>query len=147
MASIDRIDWHSGGDFLDNLPEVNGGTHIGMYLTWIINNDLIGQIHREDSTEAIQKVFSRQMTGRDFLVDMCDEKFWDDDLNEEGLAFTKHYCQAESTDTFKSYIDDYCESIGENCESLYEVGDTWQNYDRLTAYIDKKYTDWKKSKA
>lgn len=147
MLSIDRIDWHSGGDFPENLPEVNGGTHIGMFLTWIINNNLIGQIHRDDSAEAIQKVLSRQMTGRDFLVDMCDEKFWEDDLNEEGFAFTNYYYQVESTDIFKNYIDDYCDAIGDDFDSLYEIEDTWENYNRLKPYIDKKYSDWKKNNA
>lgn len=146
MGSIDRIDWHSGGDFPDNLPEVNGGTHIGMYLTWIIQNNLIGQMHRDDSAEAIQKVLSRQMTGRDFLVDMCDEKFWDEDLNEEGIAFTNYYYQADSTDTFKNYVDDYCEALAQDVESIFEIEDTWANYDKLKPLIDKKYSDWKKSK-
>jgi hypothetical protein len=146
MGSIDRIDWHSGGDFPDNLPEVNGGTHIGMYLTWIINNNLIGQMHRDDSADAIQKVLSRQMTGRDFLVDMCDEKFWDEDLNEEGIAFTNYYYQADSTDTFKNFVDDYCDVLAQDVESIYEIEDTWENYDKLKPLIDKKYSDWKKSK-
>ena len=146
MGSIDRIDWHSGGDFPDNLPEVNGGTHIGMYLAWIINNNLIGQMHRDDSADAIQKVLSRQMTGRDFLVDMCDEKFWDEDLNEEGIAFTNYYYQSDSTDTFKNFVDDYCDVLAQDVESIYEIEDTWENYDKLKPLIDKKYSDWKKNK-
>jgi len=147
MGSIDRVDWHSGGDFPDNLPEINGGTHIGMFLTWIINNNLIGKVHLEESSEAIQKVLSRQMTGRDFLVDQCDEKFWEDDLNEEGLAFTYYYYQSDSTNTFKNYLDDYSEAIGQDVESLYEIEDSWENYDLLKPYIDRKYSEWKKSKS
>lgn len=143
MASIDRIDWHSGGDFPENLPEVNGGTHIGMYLTWIIENNLIGQLHLDESLTAIQQVQSRQITGRDFLVDMCDEKFWDDDLSEEGLEFTLYYYQGESTENFKNYIDDYCEVLGESVESLYEIENSWENYDKLKPILDKRYSDWK----
>jgi hypothetical protein len=145
MGSIDRIDWHSGGDFPENLPEVNGGTHIGMYLTWIIQNDLIGQLHLEDSTEAIQKVKSRQMTGRDFLIDFCDEKFSDEDLNEEGIKFTDFYYQTDSNEKFKNYMDNYCDVIGEEVDSIYEVEDNWENYDKLKPLIDKRYAEWKKS--
>jgi hypothetical protein len=95
MASIDRMDWHYGGDFPENLPQENAGTYIGMFLTWIIENDLIGEMHREDSQEAIQKVMNHQMTGRDFLIEQCDEKLWEDDLNEEGLLFTRYYYESD----------------------------------------------------
>jgi hypothetical protein len=47
--AIDRADWHYGGDFPAELPDENGGTHIGMYLAWIINNHLEGELHHEDT--------------------------------------------------------------------------------------------------
>ena len=37
--AIDRMDWHYGGDYPEGLPTENGGTHIGFYLTWIIQNN------------------------------------------------------------------------------------------------------------
>lgn len=146
MTSIDRIDWHYGGDFPEDLPEVNGGTHIGMYLTWIIQNDLIGQLHLDGSLEEMQKVKTRQITGRDFLVDCCDEKFWEEDLNEEGLEFTLYYYQFENTDNVKNYYDDYGSTLGENVESLYEIENTWENYDKLKPILDKRYAEWKSKK-
>jgi hypothetical protein len=144
MASIDRIDWHSGGDFPKNLPAENGGTHIGMYLTWIIDNDLIGQMHLDESADAIKKVKARQITGRDFLIEMCDEKFWADDLNEEGLKFTKHYYQSEG-EGYGLFLDDYDETLGQNTTSLYEIENTWDNYNKLKPILDKRYADWRKS--
>jgi hypothetical protein len=146
MASIDRMDWHYGGDFPRNLPQENGGTHIGMFLTWIIENDLIGELHRDDSQEAIQKVINRQITGRDFLVEQCDEKLWEDDLNEEGYAFTQHYYRFESLDGKKSYIEDYLDTLGDNAESIYEVENSWSNYDMLKPIIDKRYKEWQTKK-
>jgi hypothetical protein len=42
MGNIDRADWHYGGGDLypKELPPENGGTHIGMYLAWIIQRGL-----------------------------------------------------------------------------------------------------------
>jgi hypothetical protein len=40
MASIDRADWHYGGDYPPDLPSENGGTHIDIYLAWIIHRRL-----------------------------------------------------------------------------------------------------------
>ena len=39
-SSIDQADWHYAGDFPRELPPEAGGTHIGMYLAWIIQRDL-----------------------------------------------------------------------------------------------------------
>lgn len=134
--AIDRMDWHYGGDFPDGLPDECGGTHIGMYLTWIINNDLHGDLHREESVEAIKKLKSREITGVDFLIAECDEKFWEEDLNEEGQAFTEYYY-----DEF--YYEDYENSLAADLSSLYNVENSWESYDKLSPILDKRFTEWK----
>ena len=141
MGSIDRMDWHYGGDFPKELPTENGGTHIGMYLAWIINNDLIGEMHTEDASESISAVKNRQMTGRDFLINECDEKFWNDDLNEEGLAFTNYYYSDDSG--MKQYINDYEQTLANGLETTYHVENTWDNYDKISKVIDVRYNEWK----
>ena len=144
MGSIDRMDWHYGGDFPEGLPTENGGTHIGMYLAWVINNDLIGEMHLEDASESILAVKNRQITGRDFLIQECDEKFWNDDLNEEGLAFTNYYYSDDSG--MKLYIQDYEQILSNEVESTYYVEDTWNNYDKIARVIDIRYKEWKEIK-
>jgi hypothetical protein len=146
MGSIDRMDWHYGGDFPENLPIESGGTHIGMYITWIIENYLYGQLHRENSAEGIKKVLTKEWTGRDFLIHECDEKFWEEDLNEEGLEFTKYYYNEEREDGLTYFLQDYITLLPEDAESLYELEDTWQNYQKLKPLIDERYTVWKSMK-
>ena len=87
--AYDRADWHYGGDYPEGLPPENGGTHIGMFLAWAIMNGLEGESHREESPTSIAAVRARQMTGREFLFKECDEKFWDEDLSDEGNAFAE----------------------------------------------------------
>ena len=146
MATIDRMDWHYADNFPKNLPEENSGTHIGFYLTWIIQNDLIGEMHSEDSPDEIQTIKSREMTGREFLIDFCDGKFWDDDLNEEGLDFTLYYYTGKSTSTFKNYMDDYCHVLGKNNDSIYAVDNSWENYDKIKPVLDERFAEWKRVK-
>ena len=38
--AFDKMDWHAV-TFTDSIPYENAGTHIGMYLAWLVNNDLI----------------------------------------------------------------------------------------------------------
>ena len=149
MASIDRADWHSGGDFPKELPIQNGGTHIGMYLNWIIDNNLFGEMHLEDSKDGIENVKSRTITGRDFLFDYCDGKFWETDLNELGLEFTNFYYQniENPEDGYGQYLEDYEEAIGgDHFESFYEILNTWENYNKLSKLIDKRFKEWKNTR-
>lgn len=92
--AYDRANWHYGGHYPDDLPPENGATHIGMSLAWAIHRGLEGAIHHDHVTaeEALGAVRTRQMTGREFLVQQCDKKFCEDDLSDEGNRFAQHYC-------------------------------------------------------
>jgi hypothetical protein len=137
--AIDRIDWHSGADnFPSELNLKAGGTHIGMYLAWIIHHNLVGELHITESQESIAKVKNRTMTGTEFLICECDEKFWEADLNAEGLAFTQLYYE-------NTYYDDYSKALGANHPSLYHVPDTWENYDIISKHITSAYARWQKN--
>ena len=147
MAALDRADWHYGGDFPSDLTPKHGATHIGMYLAWIINHHLEGAIHHEeeDNEKALEEVRNRKLTGRDFFMKYCDEKFWDSDLNEEGLAFT-HYYYLDQNGGSGRYMDDYIDTLVTvtNLPSVYHVEDTWENYDQLSEEIDQRYLACKK---
>lgn len=141
MTIIDRADWHYGGDFPKNLPKKNGGTHIGMYLNWAIDNNLIREIFLEEVSKGIEELKSGKITGRDFLFDYCDQKFLEDFLNEEGLEFTKRYYKRGI------YTFDYQELLEPNYDSLYEIPDTRENYHTIAAQITKEFEKWKSRRA
>lgn len=136
MGSIDRADWHYGNDFPTNLPVENGGTHIGMYLNWIIDKNLIGEFHLTESKDGIEKVKSGEITGRDFLFDYCDGKFWNQELNEIGLKFTESYYSSDK------YFGDYAKVLANELESIYEVKDNRQNYSLIKEKIDQRFNKW-----
>jgi hypothetical protein len=140
--SYDRMDWHYGGDFPAGLPSEAGGTHIGMFLAWAITRGLEGEFHRTESVGAIEAVRNRAMTGREFLIDQCDEKFWEQDLNDEGNAFAKMYYAGEGEG---SYLNDYEAVLGGNLPSLYHVEDSWENFDALAPVIDRRFATWRRS--
>ena len=142
--AYDRADWHYGGDFPAGLPPENGGTHIGMFLAWAIHRDLAGELHREDSVGPLAAVRERRMTGREFLFSQCDEKFWEEDLNDEGNAFAKEYYQKKGAD---GYLSDYEATFAEGLPSLYHVADTWENFDRIAAVIDRRYAQWTQTRS
>ena len=136
MESIDRADWHLNEDFPENLPEENCGTHVGMYINWVIDSNLIGEIHKEDSSEGIIDVKSKRITGRDFFFDYCDGKFWSDDLNSIGLLFTEDYYSSNK------YFEDYATTLDDGSESIFTIENSWENYQKIKIVIDRRFKDW-----
>jgi len=88
MGSIDKLDWHSGGDFPKDIPEENGATHIGMYVAWILHKGLYGDIHKETAQDSVMvnKVLNREITGREYFISQCDAKFTDGQRKREAWA-------------------------------------------------------------
>lgn len=156
MAKYDDASWHYGGDFPGDLPEENGATHIGMFLAWCIHNDLISEFQIEESNEDIEKVKNLELTGAEFLIKNCDEKFTDEDLNDLGNEFAKDYYVYETDfgKKFASYVADYAatfeqnaEKIGHEYKTLYHIENTFENYQILKTVIDKRFEEWKIYKA
>jgi hypothetical protein len=142
--AYDRADWHYGGDFPADLPDESGGTHIGVFLAWAIMNNLEGELHRQDSSEALSAVRERQMTGREFLFEQCDEKFWEEDLNDVGNAFAREYYG--SGGECGPYFTDYEAVLAAGLPSFYHIEDTWDNYDKLAPVITSRFREWSRRK-
>jgi hypothetical protein len=142
--SYDRADWHYGAEnYPKDLPPESGGTHIGFFLAWAIMNGLEGEFHREESSASLAAVRARQMTGRQFLFKECDEKFWDEDLSDEGNAFTKEYYNVTDEKGCR-YLEDYdCAFPG---VAAYHVEDTWQSYDKIAPLISRRFEEWKQKR-
>lgn len=137
MANIDRADWHYGGNYPQGLPPENAGTHIGIYLAWIIHRELGSKQLVKLGGETYQKVLRREATGRDLLFAELDEKFFPQLLNSEGGAFTRAYYETND------FLNDYDLVLGGDLESLYHVQDTWENYDKMAARLDERLAAWR----
>jgi hypothetical protein len=141
VSNIDRADWHYGGDYPSGLPPENGGTHIGMYLAWVIHRQLGSKTLAKYGGGMFQRVLDRQATGRDLLFTELDEKFFPELLNKEGKAFTRDYYESNE------YINDYDQVLGDTLESLYHVEDNWDNYDKVVPVLDQRLEAWRNARA
>lgn len=137
MANIDRADWHYGGNYPTDLPPENGGTHIGMYLSWIILRDLGSEELVQHSGETYNWVRNREVTGRDLLITKLDEKFFDELLSAEGKAFTRSYYETNG------FANDYDRVLGGDLPTLYHVQNTWENFDKLAPVLDERLAAWR----
>jgi len=135
----DDASWHSGGKFPKDLPREAGATHTGMFVAWALLTGLAGEVYTTDFPDEIPKLRSRSWTPGRFFLEMCDGKFTDDDLNEEGNAFAQSYFDFKKG----SYLRDYEATLGRDVSELYYVKDSWENFDRLKPILDRRFADWK----
>ena len=136
--TYDRADWHHGGDFPAGLPPEHGATHIGMYLAWAIKRGFVGSVHLENSPAAVDAVRAGTKSGRQFLMEQCDEKFWPEDLDDEGNRFTASYYESQ-------YANDYAALFGNTHRSLYMVEDSASNQSRLEQVLDERLAAWRRT--
>ncbi|MGR6002139.1 DUF7832 domain-containing protein [Bacillus cereus] len=135
----DKAKYHYEGDFPQELPMEQAFVHTGMFLGWIIDNHLFSDEFLEETEEEINKFKLRKMTGTQVYM-FWDGVLSDDMLNDEGNQFAIDYFDFEKG----LYLDDY-DDVFLECDTLYQVQDTWGNYFKLKEVIDTRYKEWKKT--
>lgn len=133
--SIDKAEWHTD-TVPEGLSEDAAATHIGMFVAWAVLNGHVGAAHQEGSKDAMNAVRARTMTGREFFLARCDAKLTERDLDAEGVAFATSYYS-------KRYFKDYERTLCADLPSLYDVTDTWENYDRIAIVLDERFETWR----
>lgn len=140
-ALYDAAAFHLGSPAFSTsrLNPENSGTHIGMYLAWIIISRLESFALRQAAATAVEEVRGKQLTGREFLFAHCDGKLTSDALNKEAQAFTESYYVDE-------YLEDFDQVLVSKANGTYTVVDSWANYDRIAVVIDRRLRDFRSSK-
>lgn len=147
--AIDRMDWHYGGNYPADLPQENAGTHIGMFIQWAFAQGLASEFHRQENADGLNALLHRENYGRDFLIEYCDEKFTNEELNEIGNDFAAAYYDDDTpfAVAYGSYLDDYIklfekDAHGRPYASTYHVENTQENYARLKPLLNQRYQEW-----
>ena len=137
-SNIDRADWHYGaGDYPRELPPENGGTHIGMYLAWVVQQGLGSAMLQKYARDSLPLLRERKITGRQLLFSELDEKLFYSLLTKVGKDFTRIYY-----DDTGCYLADYERVLGDGLPTLYHVEDSWENYDKLAAAMEERFSRW-----
>ena len=134
--AIDRIDWHwdSITDAVsDDEHWERAGAHIGYYIEWAFRKGFENpEIH--GSSDEIEEIFDSGVNGVHFLIDYCDTKFWDDDLNEEGQRFTSF--------AYDKYVNDFEKIVG---HKPYTNRYNQEDLEAVSKYLDELYEEYLKN--
>ncbi|MBX9690181.1 MAG: hypothetical protein K2X27_25945 [Candidatus Obscuribacterales bacterium] len=136
--AYDKAKWHYEGDYPADLPIEQAFVHTGMYLAWLVEQDLLEREFAEEIDEELGKFRNREITGPQ-LYELLDGVLSDEMLSKTGNEFTLAYFDAENA----QFITDYEELLAENLASVYQVEDSWENYSKLKQRIDERYRKWK----
>lgn len=137
----DDASWHYGGNYPTDLPEQAGATHIAMFVAWALHHGFAGEVHHEDFADELEALIARRLTPRAHFLLVCDEKFSDQDLNDEGNAFAQHYYQGDNS----IYYQDL-DALFSHLPSIYHMPDTWKTFETIRARIDKRFNAWSRQR-
>lgn len=137
MTKYDDASWHAGGDFPPELDSERACTHIALFLGWAVDRGLGGDLLREEYGEMLEGFRARRLSPIELLHAAADDKLTDEDLNDEGNAFTAEYFDSNL------YYVDYAMALAGDLPSLYHVDCTWENYDRMAKRIDERLAEWR----
>ncbi|GIV36029.1 MAG: hypothetical protein KatS3mg032_0408 [Cyclobacteriaceae bacterium] len=133
----DNAKTHFLGNFPDNLPIEQAYVHIGMYLGWIIDNDLYSEYFEEEASAQIFR-FKRREISCTILSEIWDGYLGYELFNRQGNMFTYYYYGGGL------YRNDYDEVLVKSLPSIYHVTDSWDNFTKISNRIDMRFQDWKK---
>ncbi|OFY63703.1 MAG: hypothetical protein A3H98_05750 [Bacteroidetes bacterium RIFCSPLOWO2_02_FULL_36_8] len=140
FETFDKAKWHLGGDFPAELNPHQAYIHTGFYIGWLVRNSLISDEFKKESKEYIQKFLAKKITAVELYEDQLDGVFNSNDLNDAGFRFTKSYFDFEKG----QYLKDYEETLAVNLPTLFNVQNTWENFEKICKFLDKRYKDFEK---
>ncbi|MGR3807129.1 hypothetical protein SAMN05660772_00415 [Pasteurella testudinis DSM 23072] len=132
----DDIKWHLNEDYPNDLPVNNALTHMGLFMHWIINNDLTSCLLKENFQREIEQVKSNQITGSEFIQKCCDEKLTSDDFNTNGNEFAQYYYSSDK------YFDDYVDHSNPNLPTIFHEPNNLEKYNEISNIISKRYNEF-----
>jgi hypothetical protein len=123
---IDDIDRHM--DEAGSIDRAAGP--LGVYLAWCANLDLVSDTLKERFAGEVVRLRMRDLKPGEFLIRATAGSLRCEHLNDAGLVFTQRY--------YAGYLDDYAAALNVEATSIYEVEDSWENYDRVAPELTRQ---------
>jgi len=131
----DNAKTHFLGNFPANIPIENAYTHIGMFLGWMIENDLYSEYFEEEAEVQMYR-FKKRELGPTILSEIWDGYLGYELFNKAGNMFTYYYYGSGI------YNKDYTNLLAKDLPSIYHVKDTWENYELMANQISNRHKQW-----
>ncbi|WP_240764917.1 hypothetical protein [Paenibacillus dendritiformis] len=141
MVVFDKTKWHYDGEFPQELDIFQAYVPTGMFVAWVVKNDLCSKRTRKSDASDIELVRQDKMTGAQFYRDNWDGVLSSSDLSAKADAFTREYLNIHN-DIYTAV--DFTEIVAAGLPSIYHVEDTIENYRIIEPVISERYREWKR---
>ena len=126
----DDVDWHRKGS------DESTVAHLGMFVAWLVCNDLVSREYGQVTQEDIDRLTSQEINGTWILENRLDGSLSNGSLTDEGDAFVGDYYD-------RSYYDDFATAfVQEDLEDV-PIQDDWRNFEILRVILDQRFSEWK----
>jgi len=129
--AIDKIDWHRDAitdEISDDENWEKAGAHIGYFIEWAYKKGFAPSNPETNDVDECEKVINSEINGVQFLIENCDSKFWEEDLNEQGQKFAEF--------AYDVYLQNFETIVG---HKPYTTMYNQQDLKNVSKYLDKVY--------
>lgn len=138
---FDKAKWHYDGDFPEEVETTQAYIPTGMFITWVIKNDLVSKRCRKEDAAEIELVKRNEMTGAEFYRKNWDGVLSSKELSDEADAFAREYLDIHN-DLYTAV--DFTNVLATGLPTIYHVQDSLENYHIIEPIITERYQDWKR---
>jgi hypothetical protein len=137
VIEYDLWRWHTEGTFPKGERPEMGYVHIGMFVTWLVDLDMLDPdwMARSGVKDAVEAIRDRRETPC-AMRDMTEGRLASDMMTADGQGFTGAYYAPEY-----GYARDWRKVFGRRADR-YAVPDEWKTYDRIGPMIERRYREW-----
>jgi hypothetical protein len=133
----DKAKWHIGSNFPEGLENYQAFVHTGMFLGWLVDNNLVSEEFAAENGQDITLFKNREITGAQLYEKACDGVLLLEDLSERGNRFALHYFEF----SMGLFPLDYNSTLCRSLPSIFHVADTWDNYNLIKLVFDNRFKD------
>jgi hypothetical protein len=115
-------------------PEAPADTRshiVAVFLRWALDSNLVSSFHTTENADRLGELRDGAESAIRYVVDVCDERLIDEDLNETGQAFAQAYCGEGR------YLGDYLDAFGAPPDVNSDAREA-----KLRALLDQRLARW-----
>jgi hypothetical protein len=137
---FDKAKYHFESIKEADLDEEQAYIHTGMFLAWIVKNNLFSEFFMEESQNEIELTKSEKIPPSELYMN------WDgvligELLNKIGFNFAIEYFDFDNGE----YVNDYEMILASDDPDMFRVKNNWENYHKLAKVIDERFEKWNKN--
>jgi hypothetical protein len=138
MDVYDKAKWHLNDSFPQALDEYQAYVHTGMFLGWLVDNNLVSEEFSVENEQEIMSFKNREITGAQLYENACDGVLTLEDLSERGNRFALYYFEFSKG----LFPHDYDSTLCQDLPSIFHVEDSWDNYNLIKPVFDNRFKDY-----